>query len=120
MKIEVRSTELELTPTERVDLEERIASGLGRFYEQIHVVRARVRDINGPRGGVDVACHLMIVARTGVTVLIDERAASLKAAVDVALDRATFNLTRALGRARNLRTGRERQVPAAREKGDSR
>jgi ribosome-associated translation inhibitor RaiA len=58
---------------------------LGRFDRAIERVSVRVKDVNGPRGGVDQMCRIKVVMRGQPSVIFESRDASLNAAVDVAL-----------------------------------
>ena len=106
MYVELRNTGMIITPRERAAIEERLRTALSRYGDDVRSAVMRLRDVNGPRGGVDVRCHLAVATYGGVNVLIDERGDSVRAAIDVALDRATANLARAVHRSRGLR-GRE-------------
>jgi hypothetical protein len=44
-----------------------------------------VKDVNGPRGGVDQVCRIKVVMRGQPSVIFESRDSSLNAAVDVAL-----------------------------------
>lgn len=57
MRINVRANNLRLTTDQRQLIERRIRFTLGRFADRIEDVTVRMRDLNGPRGGVDVHCQ---------------------------------------------------------------
>ena len=55
------------------------------FGSSIERVSVRVKDVNGPRGGVDQLCRIKVVMRGRPSVIFESRDSSLNAAVDVAL-----------------------------------
>lgn len=66
-------------------VQRKISNKLGRFDNAIERVSVRVKDVNGPRGGVDQLCRIKVVMRGQPSVIFESRDASLNAAVDVAL-----------------------------------
>ena len=83
---------------------------LGKFARAVERVSVRVRDVNGPRGGVDKACTIKVVLTGLPSVVIDEQSASLQAAMDGALQRTE----RAVRRSMDRRSARARQVKQVR------
>jgi ribosome-associated translation inhibitor RaiA len=76
---------VELDEDERSHLRRRLAVKLGKFATSIERVRVRVADVNGPRGGVDQVCRINVVLIGLSPVVVEERDASLEAAIDGAL-----------------------------------
>lgn len=66
-------------------VQRKLGHKLGRFDSAIERVSVRVKDINGPRGGVDQLCRIKVVLRGRPSVIFESRDASLNAAVDGAL-----------------------------------
>lgn len=79
----------------RAHAERRFLSALGRFASRLQQVRIRVRDVNGPRGGVDKNCTVEIHGLR-IPVL---RVQVLDAQVETALDRAADIVRRVVVRA---------------------
>jgi hypothetical protein len=72
---------------------------LGRFTPRLGQVSVKLADLNGPRGGdADQLCRLQITLIGHREVVIDERRASLRAAIDRACDRAAQAVARELHR----------------------
>lgn len=63
----------------------KLGNKFSRFDRTIERVSVRVKDINGPRGGVDQLCRIKVVLRGQPSVIFESRDASLNAAVDGAL-----------------------------------
>lgn len=70
MRVEIRSRGVEVTEGLRAHVEERFRLALGRFARYVGEVRAYLRDVNGPRGGVDKVCRVVVeVPRYGRVVV---------------------------------------------------
>jgi hypothetical protein len=69
----------------------------GRVAERVTV---RVRDVNGPRGGVDMVCRVKVVLKHLPSVVVERRTPHLKSAVSNALVAAAQAVSQALRRRR--------------------
>lgn len=85
MPIHIRAAEERFGPDASDYVQEKLCSKLARFGSSIERVSVRVRDVNGPRGGVDQMCRIKVVMRGQPSVIFESRDSSLNAAVDVAL-----------------------------------
>lgn len=74
--------------------ERRLRFALTRFEPQVARVLLVLRDVNGPRGGIDKACRLDVHLRDGNPLSISDADANALAAVSRVADRAG----RAVGR----------------------
>jgi len=73
---------------------ERVTEKLERFEDRIQEVSIAVRDLNGPKGGVDIQCRVLVVCEmTGETV-IEETAENVGGALNGALDRTVRTLAK--------------------------
>ncbi len=52
----------------------KLTRALGKFADRIERLTVRFEDLNGPRGGVDVACRVKVVLTGLPSVLVEERA----------------------------------------------
>jgi hypothetical protein len=73
---------------------------LGKFARAIERVSVRIRDVNGPRGGVDKLCAVKVVLSRLPSVVVQEQRASLQAAMDGALLRTERVVRRSVQRRR--------------------
>ena len=75
------------------------------------VQRARVQlsDVNGPRGGVDKRCHVVIRTLNAGTVTINAMAGDWRSALDTALSRASRALARSWQRGRRHQRPRQQR-----------
>jgi putative sigma-54 modulation protein len=100
MKLAIRSRNLRMTDDTRATIERRIRFAIGRFTPRIRSVRVVVRDMNGPKGGVDKSCTIeCVVDRVGPLIATGEYA-DLMTAVDVACHRIDRLVSRELSRLR--------------------
>jgi len=86
---------------ETVDLGSRFA--LSRFSERIRSAEVQLADINGPRGGVDKRCRIVVRMLPTGTVIVEDKDADAHAAVARASERVARAVTRELERRRERR-----------------
>ena len=98
MQIEIRARGIETTNELRQHIERRIHCAFERFGTEIDSVLVRLDDINGPRGGVDKRCHLVITGSRIGALTVDELDADVLMAIEAALGRAARSTRRALQR----------------------
>ena len=112
MNMQISAKHLTVNPTLLDIIERRLHFALGRFSGTIHSVAVNMRDENGPRGGVDKACRIIVKIRGVEDVIVEGRGHSLQAVVNRTADRAG----RAVARAIALR----RKKPVVRASGEMR
>lgn len=103
MRIDVRTHGLSLDPATRLLINLRLAAALGRVADGIVRVAVYLADENGPRGGVDKTCRLLVVLPGGRSAVIEDRDEDLPAAVSRAADRAGEAVRRASARRHRAR-----------------
>jgi len=89
----------------------RLEFALGRFGPRVRSLAVRLKDVNGPKGGVDKVC--LVAVRLTVPrceIVIEDGDADAAVAIDRAVDRAG----RAVARA--VRAGRDRRGAGAEER----
>ena len=72
----------------------RAALKLSRFGDVIQNVSVTLKDVNGPRGGVDMLCCVRVSLRSAPAVIIQETATSPRTAITGAFDRAARTVAR--------------------------
>ncbi len=60
MRVEIRRRRLEVSDYLRAHIERRLRAALGRFERRVGQIRVYLRDVNGPRGGVDKRCRIVV------------------------------------------------------------
>jgi ribosomal subunit interface protein len=109
MRTEIHSTNLILTDELRRHVERRLRFALGRFSGSIVSAVVRLRDENGPRGGRDKVCQVVLRLNPSGTVAVKDTQTDLQKAIDLAADRSGRAAGRELSRRRE---GRSRNAGA--------
>ncbi|MFN7983118.1 MAG: HPF/RaiA family ribosome-associated protein [Vicinamibacterales bacterium] len=75
----------------------RLEYALSRFESRINTLSVRLKDLNGPRGGVDKHCQITIrLEHPSRVIVVEDVDAELEVAVSRAADRAARSVTRAV------------------------
>lgn len=84
-------------------LRPQLESGLDRMESNIAAVDAVVRDLNGPRGGVDQACRLTAHFVSGESVTVSDKGEDLTAVLIRGSQRLSQAVSRLVEKRRNRR-----------------
>ncbi len=103
MRIRIQGLSFELTDAIVRHIEGRIKLSLGTASDQIAAVSVRLKDINGPRGGADKRCRIVVRLRPLRSIIVEAVGRDLYATVDEAAARAKEAVWRRLKRRRTLR-----------------
>jgi ribosome-associated translation inhibitor RaiA len=98
MRIEIRHRGVKVTDELRNNLEQQLRRALGRFDRHIEFVGVYLRDVNGPRGGVDHRCRIVIELPRRARVIVTGTDADLRTVISEAAGRAEFAVKRHLKR----------------------
>jgi putative sigma-54 modulation protein len=98
MRLQIRSRGIEVTEELRDHVGERVEQSLGRFVRHVGLVRVYLRDLNGPRGGVDKKCTIVVEVPQDGRVVVSGRDAVVHAAIAETSSRAAFAVKRHLKR----------------------
>lgn len=101
MQLEVRAHGVELDPSLRSHIDRRLRFALTRFGRRLRRVNVLLRDVNGPRGGVDILCQIRIGLHPRGDVVIRGEGSDPFAAVSRAAQRASRGVTRRFERLRD-------------------
>jgi ribosome-associated translation inhibitor RaiA len=101
MQIEIQARNFPLTDALRRHVERRLDFALSTRDDYIQRVLVRLCDINGPRGGADKCCHIMVMLAHLPDVVIEDTEVDLYIAIDRAADRASRTVGRRLSRQRD-------------------
>ena len=84
-------------------IERRLRFALVRFVDRVERVIVFLQDNNGPRGGVDKVCRILVKARGCGAIMATASNSEWTVAVDRAATRIGHTLSRQLGRLRDRR-----------------
>lgn len=96
----VRVAGVELDDESRAEIRRKLGVRLGKFGSSIERVSVRVKDVNGPRGGIDKACRIKVVLSGLPSVIFEHQELVLDAAINGALAGIERAVRKTLGRRR--------------------
>jgi hypothetical protein len=96
----IRATGAPVDAADRACLRRNLGMKLGKFARAVERVSVRIRDVNGPRGGRGKACAIKVVLTQLPSVVVEGRHASLRAAMDGALQLTERAVRRSVQRRR--------------------
>ncbi len=108
MEVEVQARGLSAAPFLRQHARQRINSALGRFRYSVHSISVRLGDINGPRGGADKLCRIVVRLKNSSLVIIEELGDDIFQVIDKVADRVHQSVSRQLGRVKQATRGKRR------------
>ena len=114
MRFSVSGDRVKVTTDLREYIDRRLYFALGRFGTALDNVSVRVGDTNGPRGGVDKHCRIVVKLRTSgsTNITVDDNDEDLRAAVARASNRAGRTVARSIERKRRKRAYQRRRMLA--------
>jgi hypothetical protein len=96
----IRVLGTDLTKDQRISLRQKLGVKLGKFSNSIERVSIRVKDVNGPRGGIYQVCQIKVVLSGLPSVVFEAQDASLNTAIGKALAGAERGVRQSLQRRR--------------------
>jgi putative sigma-54 modulation protein len=100
MRVQIVARKLRCDEATTDYIRRRVHFALGRFATAIRGVQVHVTDENGPRGGEDKRCRVLVSRQGGERLVVEGRGMSLQEVVDQSLRRASHSLSRTLERRR--------------------
>ncbi len=100
MNILIESPRSGAVPDWRRTVEQRVRLVLRRLQGQVQQARVTLSDVNGPRGGVDKQCQILLTTAGHGQLVVVSRAEHVQGALNQALQRAMHALTRSWQRRR--------------------
>jgi hypothetical protein len=96
----IRVDGVALDDDDRAEIRRRTRTLFARYGEVVERVTVRIRDLNGPRGGVDIACRIKVVLSRLPSVVAERRTTRLESSFRGALAAAGSSVSHALRRRR--------------------
>ena len=112
MQLDIQARDFALSEALQRHVERRVPFALTRYRDRISRVTVRLRDDNGPRGGVDKCCTMHLRVGGLPDIVIEDREEDLYLAVSRSASRAGRALGRQLDRLRGIFTSRRVPLPA--------
>jgi ribosomal subunit interface protein len=94
MELEIHGQNLRVGEGLHEQVERQMNFALGQFESWISGVSVYLEDVNGPKGGVDKQCRVIVTLKGGKILKIEDMDADLT----VAINRATGRLGQVVGR----------------------
>ncbi len=111
MTLDIQARHLVLTDALKDYIKRRLSFALSHRFERIQSIIVTLSDVNGPRGGKDKRCQILISAPGMPDMMIDETQMQMSVAIDKAAARASRTLARRMSRLR-LNATRRNTVPS--------
>jgi ribosome-associated translation inhibitor RaiA len=94
----IRVFGIHLNQNTRISIRRKLDRKFGKFARSIERMSVRLKDVNGPRGGVDHVCRIKVVLRNLPSVVYEKQDVSVDAAIGGALAGAERAVRRTLQR----------------------
>jgi putative sigma-54 modulation protein len=88
MRLAIQSQHLDLDADHRQQIERRVGFALSRLTQHIRSVDIHLCDLNGPRGGLDKRCRVMVHLDRGPAVIVEDVDSELGELIDRTIARA--------------------------------
>jgi hypothetical protein len=105
----IRAFGIYLNPNTRTAIRRKLDSKFRKFARSIERMSVRLKDVNGPRGGVDHVCRIKVVLRNFPSVVYERQDVSVDGAVGGALAGAERAVRKTLQRMRGAPGRKQRQ-----------
>jgi hypothetical protein len=96
----IRVDGVALDDEDRAQIRRKTRTLFARHGQVVERVTVRIRDVNGPRGGVDIACRIKVVLSRLPSVVVERRTTRLESSFAGALAAAGSSVSHALMRRR--------------------
>ncbi len=105
MELEIRRHNIHLSEDLKDHIERRLNFALGQFNSRLGSVAVHLEDVNGPKGGVDKQCRILVALSGGKVIKVEDLDADLTVVIDRAADRVGHAVRREIDRRHDRRTG---------------
>ena len=89
MQVGVRGKGLHVTAVLSTYIQRRLGFALGRFDRRVERVLVRIEDVNGPKGGIDKHCRVVVVMPHSTTAVMEGRGSNFRVAINRAVAKAS-------------------------------
>lgn len=113
MEARIMTDKFCLTPSLRGYLDRKLQFSFSGVHNNIPLTVVRLRDLNGPRGGRDKQCQILISLSGCPEVVIKKVHEDMYTAIDNAVKRAAYRAERLLMRRREVRMHERFVIPGS-------
>lgn len=96
----IRIDGVALDDADRAEIRRKTRTRFARYGRAVERVTVRIRDVNGPRGGVDIECRIKVVLSGLPSVVAERRTAKLESSFNGALAAAGRAVSQGIRRRR--------------------
>lgn len=96
----IRIDGVALDDADRAEIRRKTRTRFARYGRAVERVTVRIRDVNGPRGGVDIECRIKVVLSGLPSVVAERRTAKLERSFNGALAAAGRAVSQGIRRRR--------------------
>lgn len=98
MRIQIQAKGMPALEEIRAHARHRLQFALGRFAHGVASVKVHLMDVNGPRGGSDKLCRIVVHMKKQTQVVVQELGQDMRQVIDRVADRVHQSVSRQLGR----------------------
>ena len=103
MQMTIASRSADLTQPIREHIQDRLYAALNQHASRIDAIEVMIEDENGPRGGFDQVCRVVVKLTNGMKLHHERRGLDLYANVSLVADKVKRRVGRQLGKLRDRR-----------------
>ena len=101
MHIKINARDFTLTPALQQFIDEKVKFALSRYNQRIRVAEITLKDVNGPRGGIDKKCAIKMKLNQFKTLVVEDISDDAYEAIHACCQRAKRRIERHFNRARS-------------------
>jgi putative sigma-54 modulation protein len=109
MNVMIRTHNVELSSDLRALVDQRVRVALDRLTTAVTDVEVLISDLNGPRGGLDKRCRLLVRGRTAQRIVVEQTGAEIAPTISALARKVERAVIKSLARRREF----ARVVPQA-------
>lgn len=98
MELTITNINIDLTSQNIERIKQKTRRMFHKLYDQVQLIKVTLNDVNGPKGGKDKHCKVVILAKGMRDIVIKDSQTSIMSAVNIALSRARLCLVKKVKR----------------------
>ena len=106
MTLQIAVRGMRVFPSVMKSLERKAQQAFDRFEQSLADVRMMLQDVNGPKGGTDKLCRVMVAVPHGRDIIVETRGDNILSVAAEAIEKAAYVLGRQHDRRISSRHGR--------------